>query len=336
MVKVEVEVDPRRLALEAGAMTFHVKEGHIDGKRVPSSFALLAMVDERALTFYDKLRAADLRPEEEWRLMEEAVEKGVEAAEKKLEEYIAKRPEKGKVTLLRYSDATGTGLVITDGVTFLRLPVDHEAAEIVAKLPKNVYGKAKRVESFRRNKRVGTSWLLISREWLLKIMESPEDFFNFVVRVRRLENGVLNRASGGEVRKYLQSVCRLYFEGRELAVEWLAKYEEAEKLARIGEKIVSQLEKSAEQYIEYGGGYFLYIDNTYDVFYVTDDGGVLFLGGMRAFDKARLYIEVGRVASKLKAGEPIQESEEVAGWMLREVAKVISKVRPDLVPIILP
>ena len=204
--------------------------------------------------------------------------------------------------------ADGTHVVLTDGELAFRFNLSSSRISEALRLPLNVYCLPS-----------STSFTLTAK-YFKTVMENAEEFFGFVKELKCIGGFV----SGERTRK-----CFIeFFEDRKQAYEMLRLMSgDADRRIR-REEIFAKLEN--EKILEFSEGFFVH-GSWWNVFYVTKNGEVYILKYSEPVDTREAIqrgVEKGKPPKKIK---PVDDER-----ILREVARIVGSVKPELALVISP
>ncbi|MEM2189466.1 MAG: hypothetical protein QXG35_09085 [Nitrososphaerota archaeon] len=314
MSSVEATIFPDKRIIKVGKIEFSAGHAEIRGKYFPNAieFALLAIIEERALDLLEKINTADLRDCAKSNLMRLAISKGVEAVERLLEKYLSERPS--QATLFKEYKWASHRLSVGDGERFVEVETCLPS-NILNSLPENVYKDPIYVKSFPD----------ITKEMFEEIRRDPADFLKFALRVAKIEkSGYLSSPAP------LRMACREYFEDRQRAEKILRKIEEEVDFISVG----SSLLRKAEEHglIEVADGYLIFLWSSHNIYFVDNHGGVYLLSRK---ERTRERKAVGYLAVKGKV-PPGSRKKAASESDLKLIARIVGEKRPDLAVIIAP
>ncbi|MEM2169280.1 MAG: hypothetical protein QXO15_06970 [Nitrososphaerota archaeon] len=173
-VEVDASVFPNKRVIKVGKIEFDAGYAKIHGEYFSDvNFALLILVDGRALDLLVKINAADLRDSAKSNLMRLAVSEGVEAAERLLEKYLSERPS--QATLFKGYKWASHRLRIGNGERLVEVETCLPN-NILNSLPENIYKDPIYIKSFPD----------ITKEMFKEgDQRDPADFLKFELRVLR-------------------------------------------------------------------------------------------------------------------------------------------------------
>ena len=204
--------------------------------------------------------------------------------------------------------ADGTHVVLTDGESAFRFNLTSSRILKTSRLPLNVY----RFPS-------STRFTLTANRYKIAT-ENMEEFFLFVKDLERIDGFVSN-----ERRK---KCFAEFFEDRKQAYEMLRLMSgDADRRIR-REEIFAKLEN--KKILEFSGGFFVH-GGWRNVFYVTKNGEVYILKYSEPVDTREAIqrgVEKGKPPRKIK---PVDDEK-----ILREVARIVGSVKPELALVISP
>jgi len=312
-IEVDALVFPSKRIIKAGKIEFGARYAEIYGEYFSDvNFALLILVDERALDLLAKISTADLRDRVKSNLMRLAVSEGVEAAERLLEKYLSERPS--QATLFKEYKWASHRLSVGDGERFIEVEACLPS-DILSSLPENVYKDPIYIDSFPA----------ITKEMFEEIRKDPDDFLKFALRVAKIEkSGYLSSPA------LLRKACREYFEDRQRAEEILKKLEEEQHFIDVGTSLLNKVEQCG--LVEVAGGYLVFLWSSHNIYFVDSCGGIYLLSRK---ERVRERKAVGYLAVKGKVppGSPKKAANESD---LKSIARIIGEKRPDLAVIIAP
>jgi len=276
--------------------------------KVPSKFdALLAAGVRDSWELLQEVNGAPLREKAKIWLLREAASKGLEEARAKLHALLREAPD-GRLRF--YKDKRPSLRVdLTDGKVCLEFNVAENLKRLVGKLPLNVHLECEE-----------TGFTLDLKKFRQASAELGE-FFSFVLRTR-------------EIRRYFSlKTCRrifeAYFADKGEAYGLLAKAEGRAKHIMEREELFQQLRENGA--MRCPGGFLACCPDWESVYYVTEDGAV------RCFAQESSEGFLEAIFRLVREGVVPRKLEEVCDAdELLEVAKVVGKVCPHLVPIIAP
>ena len=312
-IEVDALVFPSKRIIKAGKIEFGARYAEIYGEYFSDvNFALLILVDERALDLLAKISSADLRDRVKSNLMWLAVSEGVKAAERLLEKYLSERPS--QATLFKGCGWASHRLNVGDGERFIEVEACLPS-DILSSLPENVYKDPIYIDSFPA----------ITKEMFEEIRKDPDDFLKFALRVAKIEkSGYLSSPA------LLRKACREYFEDRQQAEEILKKLEEEQHFIDVGTSLLNKVEQCG--LVEVAGGYLVFLWSSHNIYFVDSCGGIYLLSRK---ERVRERKAVGYLAVKGKVppGSPKKAANESD---LKSIARIIGEKRPDLAVIIAP
>ena len=204
--------------------------------------------------------------------------------------------------------ADGDHMVLTDGESAFRFNLSSTRISEASRLPLNVYCLP------------SSTGFTLTAKYFKTAMENVEDFFEFVKELKRI---------GGFVSDERMRRCFVkFFEDRKLAYEMLRTLNrDADRRIR-REEIFRTLKN--RRILEFSEGFFVH-DGWWSTFYVTREGDVYRLKYDKPVDVREAVqrgVEKGKPPRKIV---PVEEE-----WVLREVARTVGSVKPELALVISP
>jgi len=204
--------------------------------------------------------------------------------------------------------ADGNHMVLTDGESAFRFNLSSSRISEALRLPLNVYCLP------------SSTGFTLTAKYFKTAIENVEDFFEFVKELNRIGNFV----SGERTSKCFVK----FFEDREKAYEILKTLNrDADRRIR-REEIFETLKH--RRIIEFSEGFFVH-DGWWNTYYVTKEGEVYMLKYDKPVDVREAVqrgVEKGKPPRKI---EPVEKK-----WVLREIAKTVGSVKPELALVISP
>jgi len=276
--------------------------------KVPSKFALLILSGvEGSWKLLEDVARAPLREEVKTKLLEEAVSEGIEKAGATLQAYIRDAPN-GKPRFYReYTQSDYFHIHLTGGQACLEFSFTGDVEPFARRLPPNVYCECER------------AGFTLNLKRFRQASAEIEEFFSFAVR--------LKKASPYVARRTYKNCFEEYFRDKNEAYRLLAKIEKDAGHRAEREQLYERLKR--EKALACKGGFLVY--GWPGMYYVMEDGRVYKLDYEDRVDEKEAILRLFKKGVTPKKLVEIRDTPE-----LSEVAKAVGKLRPELVPIILP
>jgi len=308
--------------LTRGKVRLYISKCEVEGIdfKVPTEYAALLLHGEtkkEAWRLLEEVSKAPLVDGVRTALLRTACRENLEKAWRMLEAFSRMAP-RGKprfyFDLNSYEDllidwtADESHVVLTDGESAFRFNLSSTRISEASGLPLNVYC------------RPSSTGFTLTAEYFKAAMENTEDFFEFVKELNRIDGFV----SDDRRRRCFVK----FFEDRKQAYEMLRLLSgDADRRIR-REEIFRTLKKRG--ILEFSGGFFVY-DSWWSIYYVTKNGEVYKLKYDKPVDireAVQRGVEKGRPPRKI---EPVDDERT-----LREVARIVGSVKPELALVISP
>jgi hypothetical protein len=302
--------------LSRGNVKFSVDRCDVEGIAfyVPPQYGLLLLKEEtkvEAEKLLKELTATSINSDIQRDLLKEACEKGFKIVWLKLQQYKQHVPNSepkfyAELSYDRSIDKSRITLVTAEKALLFYKADDLDPT--LSQLPPNVYDCSKEYTRYDMN--------LARYRWLIG---KEKEFIKFVEELRRYS---------GYIRGDAQDVCfDKFFENTAAAYELLKQIRDRASSRESRDQLFQTLE--SKKFLEFSEG--LFVRDYWSTYYVSKNGEVYKLDYSKKVDEReavfRAY-EKGKVPTKL---EEVQKES-----VLREIAEVVGKVRPELVFVILP
>ena len=309
VVKAVFEFDGENLNSEG--MTLNVRSCFVEGVEVPVHYAILLLNNEtrnEAWCFFRKIKNVTLMRGVREHVLETVFEKGFEKGwclVKKLEAEAPRGKPRFYVKANWDMKPDEHHVDITDGEKCFRFWTEFNAAKIG--LPPNLYTE------------YTYTGFGLTKKMYDEASGCLREFFAFTEK--------LNNASEFISSTRAEEALQTFFSDRQKAYEMLARIEVDASRRKRRNKLYERLEN--EGVLKFSEGYIIHTWRS--VYFVSEDGYVrkpdykksisVKEAVFRAVEKGKLPKKMGEVEDRGK---------------LRDVAEVIGKIKPELVPVILP
>jgi len=302
--------------LSRGNVKFSVDRCDVEGIAfyVPPQYGLLLLKEEtktEAEKLLKELSATSINSDMQKDLLKEACEKGFKIVWLKLQEFKQHVPNSepkfyAELSYDRSVDKSRITLVTGEKALLFYKANDLDAT--LSQLPPNVYDCSKEYTRYDMN--------LARYRWL---NGREKEFVKFVAELSRYSDYI--RGDSGDV------CFEKFFENTAEAYELLKQIRDKASCRENRDRLFQTLESN--KFLEFSEG--LFVRYLWDTYYVSKNGEVYELEYKKKVDEREAIFrahEKGKVPTKLK---------EVQGEnVLREVAQIVGKVRPELAFVILP
>ena len=303
--------------LTGGRVRLHVSECEVEGVDfgVPIEYGALLLHEEtekEAWRLLEEVSRSPFMDKVKTALLETACKEGFEKAWSLLEKFNREAP-RGKPRFyanLNVFDLTADGrfVVLTDGKSAFKFSLSPSQMPENLNLPVNVYC------------RPSSTIFTLTVDRFKTAVENAEEFFDFIKELKRIYGFVSDK-------RRMECFIK-FFEDRKQAYEMLkALSKDAGRRIRRDEIYRTLVEKKV---LEFSEGFFVY-NEWWGAYYVTKNGEVYRFKCTKPVDireAVQRGVEKGKAPKKI---EPVEDER-----VLREIARAVGSVKPELALIISP